>query len=84
MLIMKNWYEDPRSTCTVGEGFKIIEEYLNVEDNLFEENEELIASFYLFEVWVGLTLEHQLDVDNYEGQTKRVFSYFLMLFVALF
>lgn len=75
MLIMKNWFEDPRSTCNVGEGFKIIEEYLNLEDNLFEENEELIASFYLFEVWVGLTLEHQVDVDNYEGQTRRIISY---------
>ncbi len=27
----------------------------------------------IFEVWVGLTLEHQVNVDNYEGQTRRFF-----------
>jgi hypothetical protein len=55
MLIMKNWSHDPRSTCIVGEGFKIIEEYLNVENNLFEENEELIASFDFWGVsWIDL------------------------------
>jgi hypothetical protein len=47
MLIMKIWLEDPRSSCTTSEGFKTIEEKLNVEDNLLEENEELIANFDL-------------------------------------
>jgi hypothetical protein len=32
----------------------------------------LIANFDLFEVWVGLTLEHQVEVDNYEVQTRRI------------
>jgi len=50
VLIMKNWHEDPRSSCTNGEKFKTIEEYLNVEDNLFEKNEILIADFDFFEV----------------------------------
>jgi hypothetical protein len=47
---MKNWHEDPRSSCIVGEEFKTIEEYLNVKNNLFEKNEKLIANFDLFEV----------------------------------
>jgi hypothetical protein len=76
MLIMKIWLEDPRSSCITSEGLKTIEEYLNVEDNLLEENEELITNFDLFEMWTSrLTLEHQVHVDNYEGETKR--NYFL-------
>ncbi len=76
MLIMKIWLEDPRSSCITSEGLKTIEEYLNVEDNLLEENEELITNFDLFEMWTSrLTLEHQVHVDNYEGETKK--NYFL-------
>jgi hypothetical protein len=48
VLIMKNWHEDPRSSCFISKEFKTIEEYLNVENNLFEKNEKLIANFYLF------------------------------------
>jgi hypothetical protein len=36
-------------------------------------------------MWTSrLTLEHQVDVDNYEGQTKKFISYLLMLFIAFF
>jgi hypothetical protein len=56
---------------------------LNVEDNLFEENEILIADFDIFEVWVGLTLEHQVEVDNYEGQTRKFSFIPFDFFVAL-
>ncbi len=83
MLIMKIWLEDPRSSCITSEGLKTIEEYLNVEDNLLEKNEELITNFDLFEMWTSrLTLEHQVHVDNYEGETKKIISYLLMLFIA--
>jgi hypothetical protein len=40
-----------------------------------EKNEELIIDFDLFELWTRLTLEHQVDVDSYEGQTRK-FSFF--------
>lgn len=40
VLIMKIWLKDPRSSCTIGERLKTIEDYLNVEDNLLEENEK--------------------------------------------
>ncbi len=43
----------------VGEGrFKRIEEYMDIEDDMLEENDELITYFDLFEMWVRLTLEH--------------------------
>ncbi len=48
MLIMKIWLEDPKSGCVVGEGFKTIQEYMDVEDNLIEENEELITYILIF------------------------------------
>jgi hypothetical protein len=44
MLNMKICLEDPRSHCTPSKGFKTIEEYLNVEDNLLEENEGRIEA----------------------------------------
>jgi hypothetical protein len=31
MLIMKNWLDDPKLGCVVDEGFKTIEEYMDVE-----------------------------------------------------
>jgi hypothetical protein len=31
MLIMKIWLGDPKSGCVVGEGFKTIQEYMDVE-----------------------------------------------------
>ncbi len=83
VLITKNWHEDSRSSYTIGEKFKTIEEYLNVEDNLFEKNEILIADFDFFEMWVRLTLEHQVEVDNYEGQTRRISFIPFDFFVAL-
>jgi len=58
MLIMKNWLKDPRSSCTIGERLKTIEDYLNVEDNLLEENENLIIDFDLLKAWTTLTWEH--------------------------
>ncbi len=83
MLIMKIWLRGPKIKLHYSEGFKTIEEYLNAEDNLLEENEELITNFDLFDMWTSrLTLEHQVNVDNYEGQTKKIISYFLMLFIA--
>jgi hypothetical protein len=37
----------------VGEGrFKTIEEYMDIEDDMLEENDELITYFDLFEMWV--------------------------------
>ncbi len=33
----------------IGERFKTIEEYLDVENNILEENKKLIMNFYLFE-----------------------------------
>jgi hypothetical protein len=36
-----------------------------------EKNEELIIDFDLFEFWTRLTLEHQVGVDSYEGQTRK-------------
>lgn len=43
LLIMKNWLEDPKLGCVVGEWFNTIEEYMDVENNMLEENEELIT-----------------------------------------
>jgi hypothetical protein len=33
----------------------------------------LIMNFDPFEVWTKLSMEHQVDVDSYEGQTRRIF-----------
>jgi len=55
MLIMKIWLEDPKLGCVVGEGFKTIQEYMDVEDNLIEENEELITYILI------LILRFELD-----------------------
>jgi hypothetical protein len=84
MLIMKNWYEDPRSTCIVGEAFKIIEEYLNVEDNLFEENEELIACFDFLRCELDWPWNIKLMLTIMKVKQEEIFTYLLMLFVALF
>ncbi len=59
--------------CIIGERFKTIEEYLDVENNILEENKKLIMNFDPFEVWTKLSMEHQVDVDSYEGQTRRIF-----------
>lgn len=37
-MIMKNWHEDPRLGYTIGEGFKVTEDYLDAKNNLFEKN----------------------------------------------
>jgi hypothetical protein len=55
MLIMNNWLEDPKLGCVVGEGFKTIEKYMDVEDNMLEENEELITYILI------LILRFELD-----------------------
>jgi hypothetical protein len=36
--------------CIIGERFKTIEEYLDVENNILEENKKLIMNFDPFEV----------------------------------
>ncbi len=45
---MKNWANDFRSMCGAHLGVKLMEEYLDVEDILLEENEELLIEFGLF------------------------------------
>jgi len=47
VLIMKNWLDDPRFGCK--SGFKSFEEFLNFEDGVVFENENLIVDFNLFE-----------------------------------
>ncbi len=47
MLIMKNQLEDPKLGCVVGEGFKTIEEYMDVEDNMLEETKEFITYIFI-------------------------------------
>jgi len=44
---MKNWLDDPRFGCK--SGFKSFEEFLNFEDGVVFENENLIVDFNLFE-----------------------------------
>jgi hypothetical protein len=46
---MKNWPNNYRSTCMANLRVKSMEEYLDVEDFLLEENEELTVYFGLFE-----------------------------------
>ncbi len=45
---------------------------MDIEDDMLEENDELITYFDLFEMWVRLTLEHQVDIDSYEGKIGRI------------
>ncbi len=35
LLIMKNWPKNQKLNCVASEGFKTIEQYLDVENNLF-------------------------------------------------
>jgi hypothetical protein len=49
ILIMKNWPNNPISTCMANLRVKSMEECLDVEDFLLEENEELIVDFGFFE-----------------------------------
>ncbi len=44
---MKNWTNDFRSRCGTHLVMKLMEEYLDVEDILLEENEELLVEFGL-------------------------------------
>jgi hypothetical protein len=46
---MKNWPSDPRSRCVTSLGAKLMGKYLDVEDTLLKENEELLIKFGLFE-----------------------------------
>jgi hypothetical protein len=46
---MKNWPNNPISTCMANLRVKSMEECLDVEDFLLEENEELIVDFGFFE-----------------------------------
>jgi hypothetical protein len=48
-----------------------------------KKRNKIDCKFWFFEVWIGLTLEQQVYVGNYEKQ-KKVLSYLSMLFVALF
>lgn len=41
---MKNWTYDFKSRCGVRLGMKLMEEYLDVEDILLEDNEELLVT----------------------------------------
>jgi hypothetical protein len=52
---MKDWLEDRKLGCVVDERFKTIEEYMDVEDNMLEENEELITYILI------LILRFELD-----------------------
>ncbi len=45
---MKNWANDFKSRFGIHLGVKLMEEYLDVEDILREENEELLVEFGLF------------------------------------
>jgi hypothetical protein len=77
MLIMKIWLRGPKIKLHYSEGFKTIEEYLNVEDNLLEENEELITNFDLFDMWTSrLTLEHKLMLTTMKVKQKKLFRTF--------
>lgn len=38
-----------RLGCIIGERFETIEEYLDVENNILEENKKLITNFDLYE-----------------------------------
>jgi len=48
-LVMKNWPYYPQSSCVTSSKFKLIGEYVNIESITFENNEELIINFGLFE-----------------------------------
>jgi hypothetical protein len=48
ILIMKNWLDNPRFGCT-NVKLKSIEKYINTENGMVSENEELIFYFNLFE-----------------------------------
>ncbi len=47
----------------IGERFKTIEEYLDVENNTLEENKKLIMNFYLFEGWTIMKQISYREVD---------------------
>lgn len=47
-LVMKNWLNDFRSRWVIALRAKLMEEYLDVENNWFEENEELLVESSLF------------------------------------
>jgi len=47
----------------IGERFKTIEEYLDVENNILEENKKLIMNFYLFEGWTIMKQISYREVD---------------------
>jgi hypothetical protein len=42
---MKNWPNDPRFSYSNEVQFKSMEEFLNVKDVIFEENEKLLTYF---------------------------------------
>jgi hypothetical protein len=44
---MKNWPNDPRLKCTTKT--KLFKKFLNFEDSVVFENEDLIVDFNLFE-----------------------------------
>ncbi len=46
---MKFWPNDLVLGCVVGSRAKLMEKYLDVEDILFEKNEELLVEYDLFE-----------------------------------
>jgi hypothetical protein len=48
LLIMINWPKNWKLNCVASEGFKTIEQYLNVEDNLFGKKWRIDYRFWSF------------------------------------
>ncbi len=70
---MKNWPNDPRFSYSNEVQFKSMEEFLNVKDVIFEENEKLLTYFnFLKEDWLNYDGSGQLE-NNIRSKPCKLF-----------